>query len=99
MFEVDSKTVKKYLSKNRQKEKADSKAGLPLFQQYQKLLLDGLKDYPNDTRTKIRECFKKEYIHLYRHDKEWLFKHLPDNVSRHVLLKLLIGLLGMMSIV
>lgn len=28
--------------------------------------------------TIIRERFKKEYIYLYRHDREWLFKRLPN---------------------
>ncbi|HHM2830761.1 TPA: TnsD family transposase [Staphylococcus aureus] len=78
MLGVDSKTVIKYLSKNGQKEKADSKASPLLLQKYRQRLLDGLKEYPRDSRTKIRERFKKEYTYLYRYDKEWLFGHSPE---------------------
>lgn len=74
---VDFKTVKKYLSKDGQKEKAENKENPRLLQQYRQQLLEGIQKYLNDSRTKIRERFKKEYTYLYRHDKEWLFKHLP----------------------
>lgn len=75
---VDSKTVKKYLSKDAPKEKAQSKVNSSLLQQYRQRLLEGIKKYPNDSRTKVRECFKKEYAYLYRHDRDWLFKKLPS---------------------
>ncbi|WP_052255581.1 TnsD family Tn7-like transposition protein [Salinicoccus sp. YB14-2] len=75
---VDSKTVKKYLSKDAPKEKVQSKVNSALLQQYRQQLLEGIKKYPNDSRTKIRERFKKEYAYLYRHDRDWLFKKLPS---------------------
>lgn len=75
---VDSKTVKKYLSKDGIKEKDESKVNSPLLQQYRQQLLEGIEKYPNDSRTKIRERFKKEYTYLYRHNREWLFKKLPN---------------------
>lgn len=74
---VDSKTVKKYLSIDRQNEKSESKASLPMLQQYRQQLLEGIQQYPNDSRTQIRERFQRQYTFLYRHDKEWLFKYLP----------------------
>lgn len=78
MLGVDSKTVQKYLSKDTPKEKAQSKVNSSLLQQYRQRLLEGIKKYPNNSRTKIRERFKKEYAYLYRHDRNWLFKKLPN---------------------
>ncbi|MDQ6160952.1 TnsD family Tn7-like transposition protein, partial [Staphylococcus epidermidis] len=74
---VDSKTVKKYLSKDEQKEKSECKVNPQMLQQYQHQLLEGMQQYPNDSRTQIRERFQKEYIYLYRHDRKWLLKYLP----------------------
>ncbi len=34
------------------------------------------------SRTEIREMCKKEYIYLYRMDKEWLFSVLPQEVKK-----------------
>ena len=48
-----------------------------MLQQYQHQLLEGMQQYPNDSRTQIRERFQKEYIYLYRHDRKWLLKYLP----------------------
>lgn len=79
---VDSKTVKKYLSMDRQKEKVEGKANPPILQRYRQQLLEGIQQYPNDSRTQIRERFQKEYTYLYRHDKEWLFNHLPINQTK-----------------
>ncbi|WP_404457143.1 TnsD family transposase [Oceanobacillus kapialis] len=77
MLGVDSKTVKKYLSKDGQKEKAESKVSPQMLQQYRSKLLEGMQQFPNDSRTQIRELFQKEYIYLYRHDRNWLLKQLP----------------------
>lgn len=84
MLGVDSKTVKKYLSGNGQKENTENKGNYPMLQQYRQQLLGGIQQYPNDSRTQIRERFKREYIYLYRHDKEWLFKHLPKKRGQTV---------------
>jgi len=82
MLEDDAKPVKKYSSENGQKEKADSNVNPPLLQQYRQQLLEGIQRYPYDSRTQIRERFQREYIYLYRHDKEWLFKQLPNIRTR-----------------
>lgn len=82
MLGVDSKTVKKYLSKDGQKEIAESKVNPALLQQYREQLLEGIQRYPNDSRTQIRERFQREYTYLYRHDKEWLFEQLPHNSTK-----------------
>lgn len=50
MLGVDSKTVTKYLSKDGQKEKTESKVNPPLVQQYRQRLLEGIEKYPNDSR-------------------------------------------------
>lgn len=75
---VDSKTVKKYSSMDGQNRQAKNKGNSPLLLLYREQLLKGIKRYPNQSRTQIRRCFQKEYTYLYRHDKEWLFKQLPN---------------------
>ncbi|WP_067842646.1 TnsD family Tn7-like transposition protein [Amphibacillus sediminis] len=83
MLGVDSKTVKKYLlSMDRQKKEVESIVIPPMLQQYRQKLLEGIQIYPYDSRTQIREHFQKEYAYLYRHDKEWLFKQLPNIRTR-----------------
>lgn len=74
---VDSKTVKKYLFKDIQNKKVENKVNRSMLQQCRQLLLVGIQQYSNDSRTQIRERFQREYIYLYRHDREWLLKHLP----------------------
>lgn len=77
MFGVDSKTVKKYLSSEMRIEELSEKDIPPMLLTYRKQLLKGMQQYPSYSRTQIRKCFPKEYIYLYRHDKEWLFEQLP----------------------
>ncbi|WP_071396588.1 TnsD family Tn7-like transposition protein [Bacillus tuaregi] len=77
MLGVDSKTVKKYLSEYEQKEQVGEHAQFPMIEQYRKQLLEGIQQSPGYSRTQIRSCFSKQYTYLYRHDKEWLFQHLP----------------------
>lgn len=77
MLGVDSKTVKKYLS-TEIKIEGQSENDIPSkLLVYRKQLLEGMRQYPSFSRTKIRMCFPKEYMYLYRHDKEWLFGQLP----------------------
>ncbi|MCD8502295.1 MAG: hypothetical protein LRY71_12315 [Bacillaceae bacterium] len=77
MLGVDSKTVKKYLS-SEIKIKRLSKNAIPsMLLIYRKQLLKGMRQYPSYSRTQIRKCFPKEYMYLYRRDKEWLFEQLP----------------------
>ncbi|WP_240378024.1 TnsD family transposase [Bacillus piscicola] len=81
MLGVDSKTAKKYLSRDdEQKERPEDKVNTPMLEHYRSQLLEGMRQYPHYSRTQIRQRFQKEYIYLYRNDEEWLFKRLP--VSR-----------------
>src|SRR5699024_6825576 len=77
MLGVYSKTVKNYLSAGGKKEKIKNKVNSPMLQQYRTQLLEGIQQFPDDSRTQIRERFKREYMYLYRHDKKWLFNNLP----------------------
>ncbi|WP_170006016.1 TnsD family Tn7-like transposition protein [Bacillus fonticola] len=77
ILNVDSKTVKKYLSSEMRIEGLSEKDIPPMLLIYRKQLLKGMQQYPSYSRTQIRQCFPKEYIYLYRHDKEWLFEQLP----------------------
>ncbi len=77
MFGVDSKTIKRYLSSEMRIEGLSEKNIPPMLLTNQKQLLKGMQQYPSYSRTQIRNCFPKEYMYLYRHDKEWLFDQLP----------------------
>lgn len=77
MFGVDSKTVKKYFSSEMRIEELSEKDIPPMLLTNRKQLLKGMQQYPSYSRTQIRKCFPKEYMYLYRHDKEWLFEQLP----------------------
>ncbi|MCM3490999.1 TnsD family transposase [Alkalihalophilus marmarensis] len=77
MLGVDSKTVKKYLSSQIKVEGLSENAIPSKLLIYRKQLLKGRRQYPSYSRTKIRKCFPKEYMYLYRHDKDWLFGQLP----------------------
>ncbi|WP_349293965.1 TnsD family Tn7-like transposition protein [Bacillus amyloliquefaciens] len=77
MLGVDSKTVKKYLSSEIKIEDLSENDIPSMLLIYRKQLLKGMRQYPSYSRTQIRKCFPKEYMYLYRHDKEWLFEQLP----------------------
>ncbi len=79
---VDSKTIKRYLagSVELKQQKNSVSAGLKLTQ-YKQELLDGIKQFPSLSRTKLKEKFKKQYMYLYRNDKAWLEQYLP--VKQH----------------
>jgi len=48
-----------------------------LKQDYRARMLGVLQEFPELSRTEIHRLCQKEYIFLYRHDKEWLFEMLP----------------------
>ncbi|WP_260857632.1 TnsD family Tn7-like transposition protein [Bacillus pumilus] len=77
MLGVDSKTVKKYLSSEIKIEGLSENDIPSMLLIYRKQLLKGMRQYPSYSRTQIRKCFPKEYMYLYRHDKEWLLEQLP----------------------
>ncbi|HFJ9429042.1 TnsD family transposase [Bacillus cereus group sp. BceL293] len=74
---VDSKTVKKYLERHEVVSNQAKIENKVLFEQYRNELIEGIQKLPNLSRTALRERFKKQYMFLYRHDKEWLMKNLP----------------------
>lgn len=43
--------------------------------------ITAIKENRSMKRTELREKFKKEYIYLYRYDKQWLFSNLPKKVK------------------
>ena len=74
---VDSKTVKKYLKDFNEVIVKVKAKDLALIDQYRVEIDEGIKKLQDLNRTQIRRQFPKQYIHLYRNDKEWLFEHLP----------------------
>src|SRR5699024_12396195 len=74
-----TKTDRRYLSAGGKKEKIKNKVNSPMSQEYRTQLLEGIQQFADDSRTQIRERFKREYMYLYRHDKKWLFNNRPIN--------------------
>lgn len=74
---VDSKTVKKYLKDFNEVIVKEKSKDLALINQYRVEIVEGIKQHQDLKRSQIREQFPKQYIYLYRNDKEWLFEHLP----------------------
>ncbi len=69
------KTVKRYLEGHgvvSNQVKIENKA---LLEQYKNEMIEGIRRFANLSRTALREHFKKQYMFLYRHDKEWLIKN------------------------
>ena len=42
-----------------------------------------MQKHPQSSRTQLRKTYQKEYMYLYRHDKEWLFSILPAHQKRY----------------
>lgn len=76
-LDVDSKTVKRYLKGFNEVIAKEKPNDSPLIEQYRVEIVEGIKEHEESNRTQIRELFPKQYIYLYRNDKEWLFEHLP----------------------
>lgn len=51
------------------------------LEKYKQYILKTIAMNPIATRTDLREMCKKEYIYLYRKDKMWLDKNLPQQIK------------------
>lgn len=56
-------------------------ANLGKLKVYKDTILNVINNNRDFSRTYIRKKCKKEYMYLYRYDKEWLLKNLPINVT------------------
>ena len=52
------------------------------YSHYKEELVNFIKINPDLSRTEIRNKMYKQYIWLYRHDKEWLMENLPDCLDK-----------------
>lgn len=77
MLGVDSRTIKKYLALETNIQPLLSGNDFSRMEAYREQVLIGIQQYPNYSRTEIRQCYPKQYIYLYRYDKRWLFEQLP----------------------
>ncbi len=48
------------------------------------VVLQAIEANKSLARTQLRQLIKKEYIYLYRKDKEWLFEHLPMHTRKPI---------------
>lgn len=79
---VDSKTVKRYLSEDVEISKREVTDNQELVAQYKKDIVSLVKQFPQLSRTAIRSKCEKQYIYLYRHDKDWLMDRLPSKQKK-----------------
>lgn len=77
---VDSKTVKKYA--NEPTPKVATSIQLSSLEAYRNDLIEMIHTQPELTRTEVRERLYKQYMYLYRYDKEWLMANLPARQKR-----------------
>lgn len=52
------------------------------YSHYKEELFNFIKTNPDLSRTEIRDKMYKQYIWLYRHDREWLMENLPDCIDK-----------------
>lgn len=79
---VDSKTVKRYLSNSVEISKEASEPNQELIAKYKQDIVEITQEFPRISRTTLRAKCKRQYIFLYRHDKEWLMDVLPFNQKK-----------------
>ena len=54
------------------------------LEMYKERLLEVIKNNSNETRTKIRTLASKEYLYIYRRDRQWLDKNMPIKIKKVV---------------
>ncbi|MED1679105.1 TnsD family transposase [Bacillus subtilis] len=81
---VDSKTVKRYSSNSVEISKEASEPSQKLMAKYKQDIVEIIQEFPQLSRTTLREKCKKQYIFLYRHDKEWLMGVLPSYQKKQI---------------
>lgn len=79
---VDFKTIKRNLSEDVEISKKDPIVNQELMDKYKQYIVEIMKQFPQLSRTSLRNKCKKQYIFLYRHDKEWLMNELPLNQKK-----------------
>lgn len=80
---VDSKTVKKYLEqplKASEQQVAPTPTSELLL--YREKFIEIMQNHPQYSRTQLHKAYQKQYMYLYRHDKQWLFNVLPTIQKR-----------------
>ncbi|WP_232756282.1 TnsD family transposase [Macrococcoides caseolyticum] len=81
---VDSKTVKKYLEQPSFKlDQQKVPITVSNLDSYKAEFITIVQKHPQSSRTQLRKTYQKEYMYLYRHDKEWLFSILPAHQKRY----------------
>jgi hypothetical protein len=84
----DTSTIKKYSEKIRDDVRLIDLCGdngtISIIEKttYRDIVSSFILGNPTYTRTEVRKHLKKQYAWLYRHDKEWLFEHLPISQKR-----------------
>lgn len=66
---------------NTDERKIDKQNDVNIMELYKKQILMYIDENPSLTRTQVRDNCKKEYIYLYRKDKNWLYINLPKKIK------------------
>lgn len=81
-LDVDSKTVKRYLSEDVEISKREATGNQELVAQYRQDIVMLIRQFPLLSRTALRSKSEKQYTFLYRHDKDWLMEMLPSKQKK-----------------
>lgn len=95
LMKCDPKTIKKYDEKlginyfndtgsilNNSEKTSNMNKEIDI-ETYKKRIVETIKTNPHLSRTEIRSLCKKEYMYLYRHDKDWLYENLPKKKANY----------------
>jgi hypothetical protein len=78
----DPKTVQKFQNNRSSNLDIQVTVEKDILSEYKEAILNMVKAKPAATRTEIRAMCQKEYIYIYRKDKQWLLDNLTDTVKR-----------------
>ncbi len=92
LMKCDPATVKKYSKKLCCEDKLNTELTIneeeidnckkSLSNSYKQDFADYINNHQNLSRTELRKHLYKQYIWLYKHDKEWLIENLPSKIDK-----------------
>jgi len=92
LMNCDPATIKKYSKKLCCEDKLNAELTINeeeidnckkcLSNNYKQDFADYINNHQNLSRTELRKHLYKQYIWLYRHDKEWLMENLPSKIDK-----------------
>jgi hypothetical protein len=82
LMSCDPKTIQRFQKDSEANLVKDTKVEKDRLKEYKEVILRAVKAKPIATRNEIRVMCKKEYIYIYRRDKQWLLDNLTEKIKR-----------------